>query len=291
VFVFEGFSGGIMGKTIALLYATDIEDKKLTLLTARFRSILKMLRKDPSEIAACTDLSTVSMTLAVGKYETLVIGWGAPKPPDWQKWFKTQPKALQVRHIMMFDLNDYRWKLLPQNQDSKAQEVRNSMIARLAAGDLIAMTPPYGFKRKPSKPTSRKNKQALASGFECVRDEMSIVLLIFDLYVNCEKSREMIVHSLNAKGVKPPRNRSKWDTAKIARILSDPVYAGAGRFKNLVRYNVFEPVIDPVLFFSAQAKMHCNRMKFSRQVMDPKMERELDSVTLESTKGKDTHEE
>ena len=207
-----------MGKTIALLYATDIEDKKLTLLTARFRSILKMLRKDPSKIAACMDLATVSMTLAVGKYETLVIGWGVPKPPDWQNWFKTQPKALQVRHIMMFDLNDYRWKLLPQNQDSKAQEVRNSMITRLAAGYLIAMTPPYGFKRKPSKPTSRKNKQALASGFECVRDEMSIILLIFDLYVNCEKSREMIVHSLNAKGVKPPRNRSKWDTAKIARI-------------------------------------------------------------------------
>ena len=282
-----------MGKTIALLYATKTGEKSLASLAAKFRAILKMLGNDPAKIVGCTDFAAVSMTLAVGKYESLVIGWGVSRPPDWREWFKAHPKALQVRHIMAFDLNDYKWKALSRTQDSKPQVIRNSTIARLAAGDLIAMTPPYGFKRMPSKPTSRKNKQALASTFECVRDEISIVRLIFDLYVNCGKSREMIVHSLNAKGVKPPRGGFRWDTSKIARILSDPVYAGAGRIKNLVRYDIFEPAVDPALFFAAQAKTFQNRRKVSGQSNSFKNELKnlVDLVDATPASGEEPYEE
>lgn len=282
-----------MGKTIALLYATKAEEKSLPSLTDKFRAILKMIGTDPSKIVGCTDLTTVSMTLVVGKYESLVIGWGVPKPPDWREWLKVHPKALKVRHIMMFDLNDYKWKTLSRNQDSKSQVIRNSMIARLAAGDLIAMTPPYGFERMPSKPTSRKNKQALASAFQCVRDEISIVRLIFDLYVNFAKSREMIVHSLNARDVKPPRDGTKWDTTKIARILSDPVYVGAGRFKNLVRYEIFEPAVDPALFFAAQAKTFQNRRMLSGQPnsFENELKNLVDSAGDAPNSGEKSHEE
>lgn len=262
-----------MSKTIALLHASDVDDEKLIQVTDRFRSVLKALGADPSEIIGCPDLKAIPMTLAVGSYETLVVGWGVEERPNWGVWFQRYVKTLNARHVLVFDLMDDDWTTaFPMKHTRRRQREqinsprREELLSNFHTGQFTGVHVPYGYKRKAASHLLKAGESNIAPRNDDASEEVSIVRLIFDLYVNGGQSRSAIALMLNAKGVKPPHNNTRWSIYKVEHILSDPVYIGALRYKNLVRFNTIEPIVIPDIFYAAQARLYGDLQKSTRNI-------------------------
>ncbi len=285
-----------MSKTIALLHASDADDEKLIQVTDRFRSVLKALGADPSEIVGCPDLKAIPMTLAVGSYETLVVGWGMDEKPNWGAWFQRFVKTLNVRHVLVLDLTDDDWTtIFPMKHTRRRQRGqinsprREELLSCFHAGQFTGVHVPYGYKRKAASHLLKAGESNIAPRDDDASEEVSIVRLIFDLYVNGGQSRSAIALLLNAKGVKPPHNNARWALFKVDHILCDPVYIGALRYKDLIRFNSCEPIIIPDIFYAAQARMYGDLQKSCRQVAS--LRRQAETGSSRNTPGEETHEE
>ncbi|MFC1535262.1 recombinase family protein, partial [Thermodesulfobacteriota bacterium] len=146
------------------------------------------------------------------------------------------------------------------------RKVQEGRMKHFLKGYYVQPMPPYGMKRVRKKSSDEKfsryrSRYILIPGDS---EEVQIVRLIFDLFVNHYYNRTDISNLLNAQGAKPPGRKTIWKSNAVSAILKDPVYIGANQHQETIRYNVFPSVLDKFLFFEAQAKIM--RERFPREV-------------------------
>ena len=123
---------------------------------------------------------------------------------------------------------------------------------------------PYGLRKHSQRrnPNDHPRKFVLKAGDE---QEVEVVKFIFDQFGNQGMSRQNICNLLNAQKVVPPGKAPLWRSNNVNKILTEPAYIGATRFKGCILHNAFPPVLDPALYFQAQVRMHRERMEQFRQ--------------------------
>lgn len=84
--------------------------------------------------------------------------------------------------------------------------------------------------------------------------EIEIVRLIFELYA-CDKLHlSRIRNILIAENAPPPQRSKGWSIPMVKRILLDPVYMGANKYKDQVKLGTHAPIVEPWLFYAAQSR-------------------------------------
>jgi hypothetical protein len=139
----------------------------------------------------------------------------------------------------------------PQGQ--LADEARLSLIID---GYFVLGQVPYGMKIvRERQRHARTNKWVIRARLEPGdQQEVRIIRLIYELYACQNMPVNHIANSLRAQRIPPRRTATTWTLATIDRILADPVYIGATRYKDVVRYGAFRPVIEPWIFHAAQSR-------------------------------------
>lgn len=129
-------------------------------------------------------------------------------------------------------------------------------MALVCGGYFVLGQIPYGMKAAHERQRSaRTNKWVIRSRLEPGdRQEVKIVRLIFELYVCRTMPVNHILNSLLAEEIPIPSGVTAWTLAKIDRILGDPSYIGATRYKDVIRYGAFPPVIESWIFHAAQSR-------------------------------------
>ena len=103
-------------------------------------------------------------------------------------------------------------------------------VAAVKRGCYIGNYAPYGF---------RKIKIGKDHTLEIIEDQADVVRLIFDLYVQEDRTPYQIACRLNEMGVKPARSK-KWAKDTIRWMLRNPHYAGYVAFNRIKRTPVLE---------------------------------------------------
>lgn len=111
--------------------------------------------------------------------------------------------------------------LIAEYEKAKITErTRRGKLHKVKNGLLETSVAPYGYKY------ISKDKNKKAEGYyELDEKEVVIVKLIFDLYVNHNKSIRGIVKELARRGISA-RNKKHWSTTVINRILRNETYTG-----------------------------------------------------------------
>lgn len=112
------------------------------------------------------------------------------------------------------------------------RRLQHGRIASIREGKYVGNIAPYGYRR-----VKLKNEKGFT--LEPIKEQADVVRLIFDLYVNGEKTENgmqrlgmsLIARKLNSLGIKPLKNEV-WVSATIRDMLSNPVYAGKIRWKH-----------------------------------------------------------
>jgi hypothetical protein len=210
-----------------------------------------------------------------GGAETLVIGWGLPATPSWAKWLAENMLPAPVRHVLAIDLFereaiDGRALASPVVNAGKywGRATQKGSLSLFLEGYYLKSTAPFGMKRVP---TRRSKRKAISESqrFKLMPgeiEEIEIVRLIFDLFVNHNYSLTKICNLLNAQGVKSPHIRNVWSTNVVRTVLSSAVYIGSNEFCGCFKPGVFPPIVDRSIFFEAQAKL--NQKQIALQISD-----------------------
>ena len=113
------------------------------------------------------------------------------------------------------------------------------------------------------------------------QQEVEIVRLIFELYGCQNMPVNHILNNLRAQNIPARRNTARWSLGKIDRILTDPVYIGATRYKDFVRYGAFQPIIEPWIFHAAMSRRHFEKMSKSGSLVQQKILGPIEGVADE----------
>jgi len=212
----------------------------------RFDSVIKIKRSEKSN-----------------RMISLIIGWGIPSNPSWDRLFNEYSSLELVRHLFAFDLYErerFDGGILnePRINAGKywSEKVQENYLRLFLKGCYIRTNIPYGMKRVPIKSSvilsSRRGHYTLEPGNPA---EIKIVRLIFDLFANHGYNRTEICNLLNAQGIECKNKNSVWDTRKILTILKTPMYIGANQYGDCIKYDVFPTIIDKGTYFEAQARI------------------------------------
>jgi len=253
---------------LAILYAPNATKRKVGMLLEKLDYYLDRL-----------DLSTpkiiVNPTIPIRNndkehwYKTLVVGWGLPKKPQWDEWILKYDLINIARQFLAFDLFErfgINGRVLnePRVDAGKywSRKVQEAHLKHFLKGYYVRNVMPYGMKRiaietPGEKPSDLRAHYVLMPGKP---DEVQIIRLIFDLFVNHDYNRTDICNLLNAQGVKPPGQKTIWRSNIVSAILKDPVYIGANHHLKTIRLDVFPSVLDKFMFFEAQAKIFQERI-------------------------------
>lgn len=197
-------------------------------------------------------------------WNTLVIGWGLSAEPAWDELLNEYEIKNLPQEFLAFDLFERRgfdrrrlheYRVNAGRYWSRKVKERNLML--FIEGYYLKSVAPYGMTRVLRKPSKRKSF-LLRSHYVLLpgdADEIEILKLIFDLFVNHDCSPTQISNLLTAQSINPPGKNVRWRTRVIRTFLKDPVYIGANEFKGSIRYNVFPSLIDKSTFYEAQAKI------------------------------------
>ncbi len=145
------------------------------------------------------------------------------------------------------------------SQHPGTDDARSSLVLQ---GFFVLGQIPYAMKavrercRRP-----RTGKIAVRTRLEPGdQQEIDVVRLIFELYKCQNMPVNHILNSLRAQNIPPHRNVAGWSLGRVDRILTDPVYIGASRFKEAVRYNAFQPIVEPWIFYAALSRRHFDKL-------------------------------
>ncbi len=246
-------------KSIALFATTASSAPNREQLEKRFGEILLKLGTRDRRVVCCSPDVGGPPWLSVSDCETVVVGWGLREPPDWEGIFRHQLAGSNVRHLLVFDLTDDDWTgRFPMRR--KSGRSRSTVVSsdsevqfnKFVRGAFPVNPVPYAYRRI-------AGGRSIGSIIEPIppaeSGEVSIVRLIFDLFVNCRMSRVAIANLLNAEGVQPPPRNPSWNSQKLEGILSDPVYFGASRYKGFLRMDTFPAILEEALFWAARARI------------------------------------
>jgi len=252
-----------MEDILAIIHAPGESEVQLKILVRKLHYLLDRFDLQKIKIALNP---TLPPTLADENIicNLLVFCWGLPIKPVWQR-ILTEYNILNLAQgflaIDLFERHDFNGRNLyiPNINAGRywSQRVQENNIKLFMEGYYLKSTPPYGMRRILKKATrdglhQKRPHHILQPGDT---DKIEIVKLIFDLFVNHDYTHTQIANLLTAQSIKPPGKSHRWQTRTVKTILDNPVYIGANVFKGVIRYNVFNPLIDKSTFYEAQAKI------------------------------------
>lgn len=101
------------------------------------------------------------------------------------------------------------------------QRIKDNYYARREKGFFMGGVTPYGFDRSPIHIDGKKSTMLVARD-----DQAAVVAEIYALYGFEEFSLGQISNYLNKKEVSAPKG-GHWDSGKLSRIMSNPIYVRA----------------------------------------------------------------
>ena len=121
---------------------------------------------------------------------------------------------------------------------TRSESIQESMRAKALNGRTLGK-PPFGYRRGPN------------GSLEIVKDEASVVELIYRLYTKDSLGLRLIASHLNERGILTKRS-SQWNMVTIRYILKNPTYMGTYTRFGLRVPRSHEAIIDPQVFRTAQ---------------------------------------
>lgn len=254
-----------MPKTIAILHVAGATDSQLELLAKKFEQFVMRMNLHPHEIkinsAPIIDLNSPRNTDIPS---TLIIGWGLSEKPCWNKWSYEINTSSVIRLFIAVDLyerqgDNKRVLVEPKFKGGSylRQKSWQTRCRLFLNGCFVSHVAPYGLKRISKSgykgDLAIPNRYVLVPGFQ---QEIEIVRLIFNLYVNHGYTITDISNLLNAQGVKAPNRSNIWNSKKIKSIMTSAVYIGSNQYGACVKHNVFPALIDRSTFCAAQARIY-----------------------------------
>jgi len=151
--------------------------------------------------------------------------------------------------------------LEPERRSREASRTRLSHGAKVKRGQLTSVQQgrygtgpaPYGYRR------GREGEKPLM-----VDDrEAEVVRIIFREYLNT-RSTGKVVNYLHTKAIFT-RKGNKWSRQAIAIILSNRTYRGRVSYGGIETEGLHEPIIEPALFYKANALRERKRRARTRR--------------------------
>ena len=128
---------------------------------------------------------------------------------------------------------------------TRSENIKEAMRARAIDGHALGK-PPYGYRRGPN------------GALEIVKDEASVVELIYRLYTKDALGLRLISAHLNERGI-PTRRSGRWNMVTIRYILRNPNYMGTYTRFGLRVPRSHQAIIDPQVFRTAQDRARSRR--------------------------------
>ncbi len=124
---------------------------------------------------------------------------------------------------------------------SHGAKVKRGQLTAVQQGRYGTGPAPYGYRRGPddSKPLIVDDREA------------EVVRMIFREYI-ATRSTGKVVNFLHSKGIYT-RKGNKWSRQAIAIILSNRTYRGRVTYGDVETEGLHEPIIEPALFYKANA--------------------------------------
>jgi len=124
---------------------------------------------------------------------------------------------------------------------SHGAKVKRGQLTAVQQGRYGTGPAPYGYRRGPdeSKPLIVDEREA------------EVVRMIFREYI-ATRSTGKVVNFLHSKGIYT-RKGNKWSRQAIAIILSNRTYRGRVTYGDVETEGLHEPIIEPALFYKANA--------------------------------------
>ncbi len=248
---------------IAILHALTLHESKIFSLKCRMENTIEEyglpkvnIMVNPHRYIATDHEQSIAKSAA--------IGWGDPETPDWGVLAKLYGLTT-VSHLVCLNLNrnlgvdgKFIGRLQGVTSAYWSKKVQQGQQKLFLQGYYIRSMIPYGMNKISIKIQDitrgcQRPRYVLKLGNS---EEIEIVRLIFDLYVNAGYTITDISNLLSAQKIKSPGKSSAWTWSNVKKILENPCYIGANQFGNNVRYDEFEPALDKSIFFEAQAKLH-----------------------------------
>ncbi len=254
-----------MLKTIAIVHALGANDFQLEILVKKMERFVGRMNFYPNEIRVNASPG-IGMNNP-GNYDipsTLIIGWGLSEKPCWTKWAYEINTSQLIRLFIAVDLYErygtHGRVLVAPNVKAGSYWRHKSWQTRCKLflnGCYVSYVAPYGMKRIPKEgchdDLTVSNRHILVPGLQ---QEIEIVRLIFNLFVNHGYTMTEISNLLNAQGIKAPNKSKIWSGKKIKFLLVSSVYIGSNQYGACVKHNVFPALIDRSTFCAAQAKIY-----------------------------------
>ncbi|MCC6695473.1 MAG: recombinase family protein [Candidatus Hydrogenedentes bacterium] len=143
--------------------------------------------------------------------------------------------AVGAARLSTGDVADHAGRL------SHGAKVKRGQLSAVQQGRYGTGPAPYGYRR------GMDNEKPLV-----VDDrEAEVVRIIFREYLNT-RSTGKVVSYLHSKGIFT-RKGNKWSRQAIAIILSNRTYRGRVSYGDVETQGIHDPIIDPALFYKANA--------------------------------------
>lgn len=196
-------------------------------------------------------------------YRQLVLTWIEVQMeiPSWL-FEVSAVRKMSGLHICSFRKNPIE-KFSISMADRRLHNLLDRRRYWFAEGWWVSPYAPYGMKRvevplsdpnvRPTRDNCRFN---LIAGDA---QQIEVVRLIFDLYSYRKQSVMDIVNLLRAEKISAGECAKDWNNITVERVLTDPIYIGAYRYKTFVRYEAFPAVIEPWLYYVALARLYSRR--------------------------------
>ena len=145
----------------------------------------------------------------------------------------------------------------PRQRLSHGAKVKRGQLSAVQQGRYGTGPAPYGYRRggEGEKPLVVHDREA------------EVVRLVFREYLR-HRSTGKVVSYLHGRGIYT-RKGNKWSRQAIAIILSNRTYRGRVTYGNVETEGLHDPIIEPTLFYKANALKERKRRRRAAPGVDP----------------------
>ena len=255
-----------MAEDIAILYAPGVSLQIRNSLICKLNNVLEQLNIGKPEIFVNPEFPIdILMDIKKKKLLTMVIGWGLKDRPSWEKIIPEPKHFGSIRQLFAIDLFerkgfDGRTLVRPMMNAGKywSQKMQQHRRNLFFSDYFLHPSAPYGLK-KVQVPNADNDYHPPNMPLFIYKPgepaEVEIVRMIFELFVGHDYNFSKICNLLNSREVSAPKKSKVWHPRTIKTILKCPLYIGANKFHDFLKYDVFQSIIAKPVFFEAQAKI------------------------------------
>jgi|GEM_PF-2316261 len=254
-----------MKDVVASIYSPGVDARQFEKLKEKFDLEVSEYGFICTHKTFSFDASFIRGAFSINPRAVLIIGWGLETSPGWQKLLSENLQGVPIQHFFGIDL--YERKGVRGKIFKKPKIMTGPLYEKKTTADNMELflkkywvltDVPYGLcKYTPDGNKNDHNKRCVLKAGDV--QELEIVKFIFTQYVIEGMSRQNICNLLNAEKVATPGRAPLWRSHNLNKTLTEPAYIGAVRYKGCILYEAFPPILEPHLYFQAQAMLHQER--------------------------------